>query len=68
MSEKRISIRAEGPLYDAIREYAKANDMEWSAAVRQLLKRGLRAAEFEEVYPPAPAGVSRRRVLSKGVY
>jgi hypothetical protein len=68
VSEERVSIRVSKVLLDALREYAKENDMDWSAAVRQLLRRGLAVAEVEKVCPPAPAGVSRRRVLSKGVY
>lgn len=54
-------------MWQALKDYAKQNGMEFSAAVRQLLKRGLAAAKTEEIHPSAPPSLPRRKVFSRGV-
>jgi hypothetical protein len=64
---KLKSLRLDAPLLARVESIAKEYGMEFSTAVRWLLKRGCAAAEAERVSPPAPPEMARRRVISKGV-
>lgn len=60
---KLKSLRLDAGLLERVEAIASEYGMEFSAAVRWLIKRGLAAAEAEKVNAAAP----RRRVLSRGV-
>ena len=60
---KHRSIRFDDSTLARLEAVAKEFSMEWSAAVRWMVKRGLAATESEREGSASP----KRRVLSRGV-